>query len=99
MIFLITFALGAYIYTNYRTEVRPPLENLNLFWAVGLFDLKEHFLALSLALLPTYWLLWKKIPLSDHRAERRLTTVTIAVLVWYGFLVGHILNDLRGLGA
>jgi hypothetical protein len=98
IVFVITFLFGAYIYTNYRTEVRPPLEELRIFWPIGLFDLKEHFLTLSLALLPTYWILWKKIPLTEHRAERRATTVTIAVLVWYGFVVGHILNNFRGLG-
>jgi hypothetical protein len=98
VIFVITFLFGAYIYTTYRVDVRPPLEELRLYAPIGLFDLKEHFITLSLALLPTYWFLWKRLPLSEHRTARTVTTLTIAVCVWYGFLVGHILNDLRGLG-
>ena len=99
VLFVITFLFGSYIYVSYRADVRPVFEQLGWFKSIGLFELKEHFIALSLALLPTYWFLWKQLPLSEHRAVRTVTTLTIAAVVWYGFLVGHILNDFRGLGA
>ena len=97
-LYVITFLFGAYIYTSYRTDVRPVFESLFWYKAVGSFELKEHFISLGLALLPTYWFLWKYVPLSQKVCIRQATTVIIALVVWYGFLVGHILNDLRGLG-
>ena len=99
VLFVITFLFGAVIYANYRTEVRPVFEDLVWYSSVGVFELKEHFIALTLALLPTYWLIWKKIPLTEQVALRRITTVLVALVVWYGFLVGHVLNNLRGLGS
>jgi hypothetical protein len=99
VLFAITFVFGAIIYTSYRTDVRPVFEALRWYPSIGLFELKEHFISLALALLPTYWFIWKKLPLTQQVALRRTVTIMLAVLVWYGFLAGHILNDLRGLGA
>jgi len=99
ILFAITFIFGAIIYVNYRSEVRPTFEMLSWYSSIGLFELKEHFLALSLALLPTYWLIWKKLPSGNQVWLRTTATILLAVLIWYGFLVGHILNNLRGLGA
>lgn len=96
VLFLITFVFGAWIYAFYRTEVRQVLELTGHFTPVGLFELKEHFLALALALLPTYWLLWKKIPLAEQHGARKTVTVIIAVTVWAGFLIGHIVNNAKG---
>jgi hypothetical protein len=99
VLFVVTFLFGAAIYVNYRIDVRPVFEDLVWHSSIGVFELKEHFIALTLALLPTYWLIWKKMPLTEHVALRRITTVLVAAVGWYGFLVGHILNNLRGLGS
>ena len=53
VLFVITFLFGSYIYVSYRADVRPVFEQLGWFKSIGLFELKEHFIALSLALLPT----------------------------------------------
>jgi hypothetical protein len=98
VLFIATFLFGAYIYTSYRTDVRPVFESLTWYKAIGSFELKEHFITLGLALLPTYWFLWKYVPLSTKVGLRATATLIIALVVWYGFIVGHILNDLRGLG-
>ena len=98
VLFLITFLFGSYIYASYRTDVRPVFEDLRWYKSIGLFELKEHFISLALGLLPTYWFIWKYLPLSQQASVRRVMTLTIAAVVWYGFLVGHILNDFRGLG-
>jgi hypothetical protein len=99
VLFVVTFIFGAVIYADYRILVRPVFEDLRWYSSVGVFELKEHITALALALLPTYWLLWKKVPLSDQITLRRITTIFIAVSAWYGLLVGHVLNNLRGLGS
>jgi hypothetical protein len=49
-------------------------------------------------LLPVYWLLWKKVPLTEQVAYRAIVTTILAAFVWYSFLVGHVLNNLRGFG-
>jgi hypothetical protein len=95
VLFLIVAFLGGYIYPIYRVWVRTYLENARLFPAVGSFEIKEQFIAIGLGLLPLYWLVW-------HRAEpaaksaRTAVTLMLCFIVWFGFLVGHILNNIRG---
>jgi hypothetical protein len=99
VLFATTFVFGAYIYTEYRFNVRPVFDEFQWNAAVGVFELKEHYIALALGLLPTYWFLWKQVPTSQHRATRVVATLIVAGAAWYGFLIGHILNNLRGIGA
>jgi hypothetical protein len=98
VLFLVTFAIGTIIYPAYRTGVRTILQEYRLFRPEGMFEMKEHLLALSLALLPFYWLLWRHASASNHLA-RTLVTCLIAVSVWWGFLTGHIINNIRGFGS
>jgi hypothetical protein len=63
-----------------------------------MFELKEHVLALSLALLPAYWYFWHHAS-PANRVARAVTTSFIACAVWWGFLTGHIINNIRGFGS
>ena len=93
------FLLGAWVYIKYRTYVRIPMEQLGYWWTVGSFEIKEHVITMGLALLPAYWYFWRE-PLSEqHAFERKWLTIFLAFAVWYGFLVGHVANDFRGVGA
>ena len=94
VLFVATFIMGSIIYTTYRVEVRPPLEAIQDLPTVGLFELKEHFLAMMLAMLPAYWYFWKRRP--EERQARTMMTVILALTVWFGFIVGHIVNNARG---
>jgi hypothetical protein len=97
-LFLVTFAIGTIIYPTYRVNVRTVLQEYHDYKPEGMFEMKEHLLALSLALLPLYWLLWHKA--SDaNRVARAAVTSIIAVAVWWGFLTGHIINNIRGFGS
>jgi hypothetical protein len=95
VLFIATFILGGIVYTFYRTQVRPPLEALQDLRTVGLFELKEHYLAIALAMLPAYWYYWRRRP--DATRARAGITVVLAVSVWAGFIIGHIINNVRGL--
>ena len=53
---------------------------------------------LSLALLPIYWLLWRRAS-GANRLARAVLTSFIAVAVWWSFLTGHIINNIRGFGS
>jgi len=96
ILFVVTFILGAGIYPIYRVYVRPPLEDLRVLYGIGLFEIKENFAAIVLALLPAYWYFWKKT--SEYPTTRAALTAIVAVTVWYNFIAGHILNNLRGFG-
>jgi hypothetical protein len=98
-LYVATAILGGIIYAEYRIAVRVVLEQLDLWKANGAFELKEHFVALGLGMLPAYWCFWRQ-PLGEGDARARtVITVTFAFIVWWSFLVGHILNNIRGFGS
>jgi hypothetical protein len=97
VLYLATSLLGAIIYPTYRLAVRPYLESARLFAINGTFELKEQFIAVGLGLLPLYWVVWRQ-PLDARTASARVAiTAMLAFIVWYGFLAGHVLNNVRGL--
>jgi hypothetical protein len=97
-VYLMTAFFGALMYGPYRLTILPYFYGHGLKLFGGVFELKEHFVVIGLALLPVYWYLWKKVPLNEQVAWRSAVTAILAVFVWYSFLVGHVLNNLRGLG-
>ena len=99
VLYLVTFVLGAWIYTQYRFTARLALEQLRFFKIVGVFELKEHLATIGLILLPAYWAYWRQ-PLSKEYADaRRHVTLLLAILVWCNFLIGHVVNNARGMGS
>jgi hypothetical protein len=98
ILFLVTFAIGTIIYPTYRINVRTVLQEYRDFKPEGMFEMKEHVLALALALLPIYWLVWRKASDSNRVARAALSSL-IAIAVWWGFLTGHIINNIRGFGS
>lgn len=99
LLWIVTFLFGAWIYTKYRMYVRIPIEAQGYWKTLGAFDLKEHVATLGLFLLPIYWYLWKNVSNPDYESPRRWLTVLMAAMVWYLFLVGHFLNNVRGFGS
>lgn len=97
ILFLNSLVLGAIIYPAYRLDVRVPFEQMSLGWAVGLFELKEHFAGIGLGILPFYVWAWQAERLERHRVDRLATTALLTFIVWWDFLVGHVLNNIRGL--
>jgi hypothetical protein len=92
------FVLGAVIYPAYRVDVRIPLEEMMLGWAVGLFELKEHFGGIGAAILPLYRYVWLRQEASagPNTAQTWLTSL-LAAIVWFDFISGHVINNIRGL--
>jgi hypothetical protein len=95
-LYLVTFILGALSYPTYRVFVRPPLQDLQLTYAIGLFEVKENFAAIGLAMIPAYWYFWSKAP--EYARTRAAMTAIFFGIVWYNFIAGHVLNNLRGFG-
>ena len=97
ILYLVVGVLGAVIYPTYRLAVRPYLESAQLWTINGTFEVKEQFVAVGLGMLPLYWLVWRA-PLDAKLASARAAiTAMLCFIVWYSFLVGHVLNNVRGL--
>lgn len=97
VLYVVTGVLGAIVYTAYRLAVRPYLESAQLWTINGSFEVKEQFVAIGLGLLPLYWMVWRT-PLDAKLASARAAiTAILCLIVWYSFLVGHVLNNVRGL--
>lgn len=91
--YVLTLLLGAVLYPEYRTESRYALEEMRLLPIVGLFELKEHWAALGLGLLPLYIHSWGR---DGSRRSRVTATLTLGFIVWFTFIVGHVVNNTRG---
>ena len=98
VLYLLTALLGAVIYAEYRISVRTVLQQLEMRSAEGAFELKEHFAAIGLGLLPVYWYYWRQPLAPEHTRTRAMLTSILAFAVWFSFLVGHVLNNIRGFG-
>jgi len=98
ILYLVTALFGGWIYTNYRITARLTLEQGAFWWTFAAFELKEHFVALGLAVLPAYWWYWQPTRGEEYASTRAMLTTLIALIVWYSFLVGHLTNNIRGLG-
>ena len=97
VLFVVTAIGGGLLYPQYRLDVRTTLEDLQLRAANGVFEIKEHLVAIGLGVLPTYWLFWRAPLVPQQAAARRYLTWLLAFIVWWGFLVGHVLNNIKGL--
>jgi len=97
LLFVITSIGGGLLYPRYRIDVRSTLEDLQLRAANGVFEIKEHFAALGLGLLPAYWLFWRPPLAAEYAAARKYVTWMLAFVVWWNFLVGEVLNNIKGL--
>lgn len=99
VLFIATAILGSIIYTEYRVSIRSTLRDYRLFIPEGSFELKEHFLSIGLGLLPAYWYYWRPGVAKDFSSTRVIVTALLAAIVWYAFITGHVLNDIRGFGS
>jgi hypothetical protein len=97
VLFAVTAIGGALLYPQYRIDVRPALEDMQNAAANGVFEIKEHLIAIGLGLLPAYWQLWQQPLETGAASARRAVTWLLAFFVWWGFIVGHVLNNIRGL--
>ena len=99
VLYAISILLGGIIYLYFRVDIRPELERAGHWPALGFFDLKEHFAAIGLALLPAYLVCWRR-PHADEPAQTRTALTSIlAFIVWWSFLTGHVANNIMGFGS
>ena len=99
VLYAVSALLGGILYLDFRVDIRPDLERAGHWPALGLFDLKEHFISIGVALLPAYWVCWRR-PRTDEPARTRAAlTAILAFIVWWSFLTGHVVNNIMGFGS
>ena len=96
VLYAVSALLGGALYLDFRVEIRPDLERAGHWQALGLFDRKEHFVVIGLALLPAYWVCWRQPRVDEPARTRSVLTALLAFIVWWSFLIGHVLNNIRG---
>jgi hypothetical protein len=96
VLYVATAVLGAFIYPEFRISIRGVLDEMEMSKTMGSFELKEHFAVVGLAVLPAYWYFWRTPGVDGHLRTRRALTTILAFVVWWSFLVGHIVNNFRG---
>ena len=98
VLYAVSALLGGIVYLYFRVDVRPYLERAGYWQSLGLFDIKEHFVAIGLALLPAYWICWRQPRADGSPRTRTALTSILAFIVWWSFLMGHVMNNIRGFG-
>ena len=99
ILYVVSTLLGGTLYLDFRVDIRPDLERAGHWQTLGLFDIKEHFVAIGLALLPAYWVCWRRPRIDELARTRAAVTAILAFIVWWSFLIGHIVNNIRGFGS
>jgi hypothetical protein len=98
-LYLFAALLGAIVYLSFKVDIQPYLERDRHWHALGFFDLKEDFVSIGFGLLPAYWVVWRQ-PFADERGwTRAAVTTVLGLIVWWAFLVGHVVNDIMGFGS
>ena len=99
VMYAVSALLGGIVYLYFRIDIRPDLERAGNWEILGLFDIKEHFVAIGLALLPAYWICWRQPRADESTRTRAALTSLLAFIVWWSFLIGHVVNNIRGFGS
>lgn len=97
VLYVLSAGVGLVLYPEYRIHSRETIEH-TLRAGSNAFEFKEHFVAIGLGLLPAYWYYWRAVPLDDERVTRAALTLLLAAIVWWSFLVGHVVNNVKGIG-
>jgi hypothetical protein len=98
IVILYGFTLLGRICLNFRVDIRPDLERAaNGRRSVS--STSEHFVAIGLALLPAYWVCWRRPSVDEPSRTPAALTLILAFIVWWSFLIGHVVNNIRGFGS
>ena len=99
VLFILTGIVGAIIYTEYRVSIRVTLQDYRMHAPEGAFELKEHVASIALGLLPAYWYYWRRPVSAESASARAMVTGLLTCIIWYNFIVGHVVNNIRGFGS
>lgn len=96
ILYFVTFVIGSLVYPIFVLDVKGTIADFGMRYTIGLFQIKEHVAVIGLLLLPVYWTYWRNAS-PENLGTRRFLTTTIMVSTWWNLIVGHILNNVKGL--
>jgi hypothetical protein len=99
VLYAVSALLGAILYLYFKVDVAPDLERDHHWQAMGFFDLKEDFVSIGSGILPAYWVCWCRPIVDEPSRARAALTAVLGFIVWWGFLVGHVMNNMMGFGS
>jgi len=97
--YVIVYLFGCLIYPAFRVYFRAVYFDVDLSWATGLFEAKEHWGALGLAMFFVYYYLRKSFEPDIEKDKLWFYVplcVILNVIVWYKIIVGCYLSLLKG---
>lgn len=97
VLYVLAFALGAYIYPTFVLDVKGAVADYGMRKTIGVFQIKEHVAVIGLVMLPAYWHYWRSVPPTESVHTRRFVTTLMMLSVWWSLVVGHVLNNVKGL--
>lgn len=99
--YTIVYVIGMLIYPAYGARIRHPYFDFDpkLSWATGLFEVKEHWGAVGLAMFFAYYFLRKSFQPAQEKDKLFLYVplcLLLNVILWYKVIVGCYLALLKG---
>lgn len=97
--YILVYVTGALIYPAYRVYLRHYYFDSQIPWATGLFEVKEHWSAIGLAMFFVYYFVRKDFQPNDEKEKLFLYVplcLLLNVILWYKVGVGCYLTLLKG---
>jgi hypothetical protein len=100
--YVIVYVIGALIYPAYRVYIRHDYfdhPDQQLLWATGLFEVKEHWGAVGLAMVFVYYFVRKNFQPTAERDKLFLYVplcFLLNIILWYKVVIGCYLTLLKG---
>jgi len=97
--YVVVYVIGALIYPAFRIYIRHDYLDPQLPWATGLFEVKEHWGAVGLALFFVYNFLRKSFRPVEEKEKLFLYVplcLLLNIILWYKVIVSCYLTLLKG---
>ncbi len=98
--YIFVYVIGAIIYPAFRVYIRGTMFDPLLPWATGLFEVKEHWGAIGLAIFVVYYFLRKNFNPQEEKEKLFYLYMPLClilnVILWYKVVVGCYLSLLKG---
>lgn len=97
--YAIVYGIGALAYPAFRINTRKELFDPLMPWATGLFEVKEHWAGLGLALFVAYYFLRRGFEPKIDKEKLYLYVplcLMLNVILWYQVIIGCYLALLKG---
>ena len=99
--FIFTYLLtGALIYPTFRVRVRYDYLDKNLPWLTGLFEIKEHWMSMALAIFISYYLLNRFLDLREDKHLVKIYSILgiiLSLVIWYATIASFLIGSYKSI--